>query len=63
MNKKLDQIKREMLELVSKDLDAESPETIDWMERAANFVRKDQLQEGQVWRHNGKTGLKKVWVN
>lgn len=57
------QIKKEMLELVSKDVDLDSPETIAWMERAANLVRKDQLQPGQVWRHNAKRGLEKVWVN
>lgn len=63
MDTKLEQIKREMLELVSKELDTDSPETIDWMERAANIVRKDQLQEGQIWKYDGKTGLTKVWVN
>ena len=52
-----------MLELVSKDVDIDSPETIDWMERAANLTRKDQLQDGQIWKHDSKAGLKKVWVN
>ena len=63
METELEQIKREMLELVSKDVDADSAETISWMEKAANLLRKDQLQEGQVWKHDGKTGLKKFWVN
>jgi hypothetical protein len=52
-----------MLELVGKDVQADSPEAIAWMEKAANLVRKDQLQPGQVWKHNPDTGLEKVWVN
>ena len=63
MPSELTQIKKEMLELVSKNVDLDSPETITWMERAANLVRKDRLQPGQVWRHNAERGLEKVWVN
>ncbi len=63
MASKIDIIKKEMLELVGKDVQADSPEAIAWMEKAANLVRKDQLQPGQVWKHNPDTGLEKVWVN
>ena len=63
MTTELDQIKREMQELTSKNVTANSPEAIAWMEKAANVVRKDQLETGQVWKYNATTGLEKVWVN
>ncbi len=63
MKGKSDQIKKELLELVSKNVEADSPEAIEWMEKAANVVRKDQLETGQVWKYNATTGLEKVWVN
>ncbi len=63
MTTELDQIKIEMQELVSKNVTANSPEAIAWMEKTANVVRKAQLQPGQVWKHNSETGLEKVWVN
>lgn len=63
MNTELDQVKKEMMGLISKNVQADSPEAIAWMEKAANLVRKDQLQPGQVWKHNPDTGLEKVWVN
>lgn len=62
MSTELDQIKKEMQELVSKDIAANSPEAIAWMERAANLVRKDSLQPGQVWAHDGSK-LVKAWTN
>ncbi len=63
MAPEIDIIKKEMQALVAKDVPADSPEAIAWMEKAANIVRKDQLQPGQEWKHNPDTGLEKVWVN
>lgn len=63
MNTELDQVKKELMGLVSKNVEANSPEAIEWMENAANVVRKDQLETGQVWKYNATTGLEKVWVN
>ncbi len=55
-------IKSEMLELISNNVEADSPEAIEWMEKAANVVRKDQLESGQVWKYNGSELVKK-WLN
>jgi hypothetical protein len=59
---KLDDIKKEMLELVSKNLELDSPEAIAWMEKAANNIWKDKLQAGQIWQHDGVM-LVKTWTN
>ncbi|MGS0828324.1 hypothetical protein ACVBIO_21310 [Shewanella sp. 0m-8] len=63
MSTESDQVKKELMELVSKNVEADSPEAIEWMEKAANVVRKDQLETGQRWKYNAATGLEKVWVN
>lgn len=62
MSTELDQIKKEMQELVHNNAAANSPEAVAWMEKAANIVQKDQLKTGQTWRHNGVKLVKK-WTN
>ena len=62
MSADLGEIKKDMMRLVSENVEADSPEAIEWMEKAANVVRKDQLEPGQVWKYNGSELVKK-WLN
>ena len=57
------QIKKELLELVSKNVELNSPEGIAWLEKAANAFWKDKLEPGQTWEYTMEHGFKKTWIN
>lgn len=48
-------LKAELLSMVQLKLAVDHPIVIDWLERAANVLGKDQLKPNERWVHNPVT--------
>ena len=49
------ELKAELLSMVQLKLAADHPIVLDWLERAVNFLGKDQLESNERWVHNPVT--------
>lgn len=49
------ELKAELLSMVQLKLAVDHPIVLDWLERAANLLGKDQLEPNERWVHNPVT--------
>ncbi|WP_413473525.1 hypothetical protein [Shewanella baltica] len=49
------ELKAELLSMVQQKLAVDHPIVLDWLERAANLLGKDQLESNERWVHNPVT--------
>jgi hypothetical protein len=49
------ELKAELLSMVQQKLAVDHPIVLDWLERAANLLGKDQLEPNERWVHNPVT--------
>jgi len=46
------ELKAELLSMVQQKLAVDHPIVLDWLERAVNFLGKDQLEPNERWVYN-----------
>lgn len=49
------ELKAELLSMVQQKLAVDHPIVLDWLERAANLLGKDQLESNERWVHSPVT--------